>query len=177
MNIKLNILQKDESREHVEISPESLVIVDYIGDFLWECGGFALICDYGHNGDKTDTFRGFSQHKVHDPLLHPGTADLTADVDFAAIKMVAERNNRVVTFGPVNQASFLKNLGINLRMQILLSNVPKEERTNFQSGYHMIMDEDKMGKRFKVLSLFPSILKEYFEKQPVSGFCETEDAK
>ncbi|XP_060817316.1 protein arginine methyltransferase NDUFAF7, mitochondrial [Bombus pascuorum] len=163
-------ISSDEKREHVEISPESLVIVDYIANFLWECGGFALICDYGHNGDKTDTFRGFSQHKIHDPLLHPGAADLTADVDFAAIKKIAEKDNRLITFGPVTQSSFLQNLGIDLRMQMLLQNTSEEGKKSLQTGYHMIMDEDKMGTRFKVLSLFPSVLKEYFEKVPVAGF-------
>lgn len=163
-------ISNDEKREHIEISPESLIIVDYLADFLWECGGFALICDYGHNGDKTDTFRGFSQHKVHDPLLHPGTADLTADVDFAAIKKIAEKDNRLITFGPVSQSNFLQNLGINVRLQILLQNASKEERKSLESGYHMIMDKDKMGIRFKVLSLFPSILKEYFKKIPIAGF-------
>lgn len=163
-------ISNDEKREHVEISPESLVIVDYIANFLWECGGFALICDYGHNGDKTDTFRGFSQHKIHDPLLHPGAADLTADVDFAAIKKIAEKDDRLITFGPVTQSSFLQNLGIDLRLQILLQNTSEEGKKSLQTGYHMIMDEDKMGTRFKVLSLFPSVLKEYFEKVPVAGF-------
>ncbi|XP_076760856.1 protein arginine methyltransferase NDUFAF7, mitochondrial [Xylocopa sonorina] len=164
-------ISNDEVREHVEISAESLAVVDYIANFLWQCGGFALICDYGHNGDKTDTFRGFFQHKVHDPLLYPGKADLTADVDFAAIKKVAEKDNRLITFGPVTQASFLRNLGINIRLQILLQNVTKEELKCLESGYHMIMDEDKMGARFKVLSMFPSVLKEYLEKIPVAGFC------
>ncbi|XP_050479484.1 protein arginine methyltransferase NDUFAF7, mitochondrial isoform X1 [Bombus huntii] len=163
-------ISNDEKREHVEISPESLVIVDYIANFLWECGGFALICDYGHNGDKTDTFRGFSQHKIHDPLLHPGAADLTADVDFAAIKKIAEKDDRLITFGPVTQSSFLQNLGIDLRLQMLLQNASEEGKKSLRTGYHMIMDEDKMGTRFKVLSLFPSILKEYFEKVPVTGF-------
>ncbi|XP_076475600.1 protein arginine methyltransferase NDUFAF7 homolog, mitochondrial isoform X3 [Bombus vancouverensis nearcticus] len=163
-------ISNDEKREHVEISPESLVIVDYIANFLWECGGFALICDYGHNGDKTDTFRGFSQHKIHDPLLHPGAADLTADVDFAAIKKIAEKDDRLITFGPVTQSSFLQNLGIDLRLQMLLQNASEEGKKSLRTGYHMIMDEDKMGTRFKVLSLFPSILKEYFKKVPVTGF-------
>lgn len=164
------ILQADERREHIEISPETLVIVDYIADFLWEHGGFSLICDYGHNGDKTDTFRGFFQHKIHDPLLHPGTADLTADVDFAAIKKIAEKDDRLIAFGPVNQSNFLQNLGIDVRLQMLLKNVSEEKKKSLKSQYHMIMDEDKMGTRFKVLSLFPSILKEYYTKIPVVGF-------
>ncbi|XP_017879219.1 protein arginine methyltransferase NDUFAF7 homolog, mitochondrial isoform X2 [Ceratina calcarata] len=163
-------ISEDEKREHVEISPESLVIVDYIADLLSEFGGFAFICDYGHNGDKTDTFRGFLQHTVHDPLLNPGKADLTADVDFAAISKIAKKDERVLIFGPVTQARFLRNLGINVRLSMLLQNATKKERKHLESGYHMIMDEDKMGTRFKVLAMFPSILKEYFEKLPVSGF-------
>lgn len=163
-------IAEGEKREHVEISPDSLVIVDYIADLLWEYGGFAFICDYGHNGDKTDTFRSFLQHTVHDPLLNPGKADLTADVDFAAISRIARKNDRVLIFGPVTQARFLKNLGINVRLSMLLRNATEEEKKQLESGYHMIMDEDKMGARFKVLAMFPSILKEYLEKLPVAGF-------
>ncbi|XP_076236488.1 protein arginine methyltransferase NDUFAF7, mitochondrial isoform X2 [Calliopsis andreniformis] len=164
-------ISNDEKRDHVEISPQSLRIVDYMARYLWEYGGFALICDYGHNGDKTDTFRAFSRHKIHDPLLHPGSADLTADVDFAALKKVAEKDDRSITFGPVTQSSFLKRLGIDARLEILLKNASKEEKEQLVSEYRMIMDADKMGTRFKVFSLFPSILKDYFRKVPVAGFC------
>nr|XP_012136627.1 PREDICTED: NADH dehydrogenase [ubiquinone] complex I, assembly factor 7 homolog isoform X1 [Megachile rotundata] len=162
-------LTDDDKREHIEVSPDTLVIIDYIAEYLWEYGGFALICDYGHNGDKTDTFRAFSQHKIYDPLVHPGSADLTADVDFAAIKKIATKNDRLISFGPVTQASFLKNLGIDVRLDMLLKNSSQEERKRLESEYQMITNE--MGTRFKVLSLFPSILKEYFHKLPVAGFC------
>ena len=154
----------------MEISPESLVIIDYIAEHLWECGGVALICDYGHNGDKTDTFRAFSQHKVHDPLSRPGSADLTADVDFAALRKVAAKDNRLIAFGPVTQTSFLKSLGIDVRLEMLLKNATKEEREHLESGYRMIMDSDKMGTCFKVLSLFPSIVKDILQNVPVAGF-------
>ncbi|XP_070156684.1 protein arginine methyltransferase NDUFAF7, mitochondrial isoform X2 [Polyergus mexicanus] len=104
-------LSPNEKREHVEISPQCSVIIDYMSQFLWECGGFALVIDYGHQGEKTDTFRAFYQHKLHDPLLNPGTADLTADVDFSSMKEIAEKDNRLITFGPVTQRKFLKSLG------------------------------------------------------------------
>lgn len=79
---------QNESRDHVEYSPESLVLAKNIATKITEFGGLCLIADYGHDGDKTDTFRAFKQHKLHDPLKEPGTADLTADVDFAALKHV-----------------------------------------------------------------------------------------
>ncbi|XP_015434992.1 PREDICTED: NADH dehydrogenase [ubiquinone] complex I, assembly factor 7 homolog [Dufourea novaeangliae] len=160
----------NEKRDHIEVSPQSLVLVDYMAQYLWECGGFALICDYGHSGDKTDTFRAFCRHKAYNPLLNPGIADLTADVDFAAIKRIAEKDDRLITFGPVPQACFLRCLGIDVRLKKLLRNASKDAHEQLESGYQTIMDEDKMGKRFKILSLFPSILKEYFQEFPVTGF-------
>lgn len=51
------LLKKNEPREHVEVCPGSGVIVKHIADRLEKDGGFALIVDYGHDGEKTDTFR------------------------------------------------------------------------------------------------------------------------
>lgn len=31
--------------------------MEYLADKLERYGGIALVIDYGHNGDKTDTFR------------------------------------------------------------------------------------------------------------------------
>lgn len=158
----------------MEISPECFVTIDYLSQFLWECGGFALVIDYGHEREKTDTFRAFCQHKFHDPLLKPGTADLTADVDFLSMKEIASKDDRLIAYGPVTQRSFLKNVGIDLRLEILLQNATDTEKQQIQSGYHMITDKDKMGDCFKVLSLFPFILKNHLQKWPVAGF---EDAQ
>ncbi|XP_020293289.1 protein arginine methyltransferase NDUFAF7 homolog, mitochondrial isoform X2 [Pseudomyrmex gracilis] len=163
-------LSPSEERDHVEISPECLVTIDYMSQFLWECGGFALVIDYGHEREKTDTFRAFRQHKLHDPLLDPGTADLTADVDFLSMKEIAEKDNRSIVFGPITQREFLKCLGIDLRLKMILQNASVIQKQQIKSGYHMIIDEDKMGNCFKVLVFFPSILKNYLTKWPVAGF-------
>jgi NADH dehydrogenase [ubiquinone] 1 alpha subcomplex assembly factor 7 len=47
----------DEKRDHVEYSFDSERIVEHIAGKMEEHGGFGLIMDYGHFGDKTDTFR------------------------------------------------------------------------------------------------------------------------
>ena len=81
-------INKNETREHVEISPESLNLMKEISGRITSDGGLALIADYGHEGESKDTFRAFSKHKQVDPLVMPGASDLTADVDFAALKRV-----------------------------------------------------------------------------------------
>lgn len=60
--------------------------------------------------------QGFKNHSLHDPLSEPGTADLTADVDFAFLK--EHVRDKLVTFGLVTQSSFLTNMGIELRLAV-----------------------------------------------------------
>lgn len=50
-------LRPDEKRSQVEISPETDAILKHIAERLEEFGGFGLIMDYGHFGEKGDTFR------------------------------------------------------------------------------------------------------------------------
>lgn len=150
------------------------MIIDYIAQFLTENGGFALIADYGHDGDRTDTLRAFRHHKQQDPLLNPGTADLTADVDFSLLKRTACRDNRVISFGPITQREFLKQLGIDARLNMLLRNESDpQSRKEIISGYQMITDADKMGNCFKFLSLFPYVLRDHLSRWPVAGFNPT----
>lgn len=89
-------VKETETREHFECSPESMVLARSIATKITENGGLCLIADYGHEGDGTDTFRAFKKHKLHDPLQEPGTADLTADVDFAALKQVTVTQTNLV---------------------------------------------------------------------------------
>jgi SAM-dependent MidA family methyltransferase len=47
----------EETREHIELCPETGVLVEDIAHRISQYGGFSLIADYGHTGEKTDTFR------------------------------------------------------------------------------------------------------------------------
>jgi NADH dehydrogenase [ubiquinone] 1 alpha subcomplex assembly factor 7 len=80
----------------MEVCPDAGVITEKIVDRFnaSNTNGCFLVCDYGYDegGESTqksrikDTFRGFKNHDSWDPLKDPGTADLTADVDFAFLK-------------------------------------------------------------------------------------------
>lgn len=161
---------KDDSRDCLEYSLETDAIIESMAERIQTDGGISLIMDYGHFGDKTDTFRAFKNHKIHDPLIEPGTADLTADVDFKRIKHIAEKSGQAIAIGPVEQGTFLKRMEGDARLENLLENALPENHSKIKSGYEMLTDPNQMGSRFKFLSLFPSVLKEHLEKYPVSGF-------
>ncbi|KAH0622556.1 hypothetical protein JD844_024953 [Phrynosoma platyrhinos] len=143
-----------ESRDHVEVCPDAGVIIQKLAHDIEKNGGAALIIDYGHDGTKTDTFRGFRGHKLHDVLVSPGTADLTADVDFSYLRRMAQE--RVATLGPIKQQDFLRNMGIDIRMQVLLQNANDAvNRNQLLRSYEMLMDLDRMGGRFNFFAMLP----------------------
>ena len=50
-------LEDDDCRDRIEVCLEAGVIAAEIANRISRYHGFALIADYGHSGDKTDTFR------------------------------------------------------------------------------------------------------------------------
>ncbi|XP_018515635.1 protein arginine methyltransferase NDUFAF7, mitochondrial [Lates calcarifer] len=178
------LVQVNEKRNHVEVCAEGGVVVQQLARRIAGNGGAALIADYGHDGTKTDTFRGFKGHQLHDVLASPGSADLTADVDFSYLRKMAGRG--VACLGPITQRMFLKNMGIDTRMQVLLRNCSDPStRKQLISSYDVLTNPTKMGERFHFFSLLhhsrlakprrPEGLK--LEKKspaplPVAGFTE-----
>lgn len=57
-------IQENETRDHVEVSPQSGVIMQHIASRLEDHGGIVLVIDYGHDGTKTDTFRVSEQQNL-----------------------------------------------------------------------------------------------------------------
>lgn len=113
----------------------------------------------------------FRKHGLHDPLVEPGSADLTADVDFKNIKLIAEQNQKLVTYGPVEQREFLQRLGGDTRLEVLVNGAKSAEDIEaLKSGYDMLTDPSKMGSRFKFFAMFPHVLEAHLKKYPVNGF-------
>ncbi|XP_021109391.1 protein arginine methyltransferase NDUFAF7, mitochondrial isoform X4 [Heterocephalus glaber] len=144
----------DEIRDHVEVCPDAGVIIQELSERIALTGGAALIADYGHDGTKTDTFRGFCGHELHDVLIAPGTADLTADVDFSYLRRMAQ--GKVASLGPTEQQTFLKNMGIDVRLKVLFNKSDEPSvRQQLLQGYDMLMNPQKMGERFNFFALLP----------------------
>jgi len=161
--------------DHVEISAQSAYILQRLVDRISENGGIILMVDYGFDDQKGggDTLRAFRKHQQIGDFLaeEPGTYDITADVNFGYLKQLVK--DKVCCYGPIPQGEFLKNLGIEYRLKRLLKDAKSEEQRNYlRSSFEMLVNEDKMGSRFKVMALFPNVMKPYFALRPPTGFAE-----
>ena len=101
-------------------------------------------------------------------LTEPGTADLTADVDFSYLKRHCSEHT--VTYGPVLQGDFLKALGIEMRLQKLASAASEEARAGLKSAFDMLTSPETMGTRFKFMAIFPRTMAQIHSRFPPAGF-------
>lgn len=113
-------------------------------------GGAALVIDYGYAEGHGDTLQAVREHTYHDPLADPGTADLTAHVDFAALARAAES---CAVYGPVPQGAFLTRLGVAERTERLAHNASDDQVKELYAGVRRLTDPTQMGELFKVLGL------------------------
>ena len=121
--------------------------------------GAALIIDYGHaESGLGDTLQAVRGHAYADVLAAPGEADLTAHVDFAALRSEAERAG-ARTFGPITQGLFLRRLGIDIRAAALKSAAPAQAVAVETALARLTASAPTgMGTLFKVLALCDSRL-------------------
>ena len=100
--------------------------------------------------------RGFKDHETTNILSLPGLVDTTADVDFDACGRVAARRGAKVV-GAIPQAEFLIKMGVVERAEQLISleSTTEEEQASLVSSLSFLVDEHKMGERFKVMTILP----------------------
>jgi NADH dehydrogenase [ubiquinone] 1 alpha subcomplex assembly factor 7 len=113
----------------------------------------AVFIDYGHEQSGFgDTLQAVRRHKFADPLAMPGEIDLTAQVDFAAIKRTATALG-LDSYGPMPQGEFLLKLGLAARRDRLLQQARPDQKEAIVSGAARLADPRAMGALFKVLAL------------------------
>lgn len=137
----------------VEICPAALAIAATLGARLQRWPGAAMFIDFGNFPSAPGpSLRGVHRHQPADPLESPGTADLSADVDFAAFARGARAAGAEVS-EPVPQRDFLRALGISARLARLAARATPAARQRLESGVARLLDPAQMGTRFKVMAL------------------------
>jgi SAM-dependent MidA family methyltransferase len=116
-------------------------------------GGAAMIVDYGHAETATgDTLQALRAHDFTDPLTDPGEADLTTQVDFAALIRTARREG-AATHGPIGQGEFLRRLGIEGRAARLKAGATAQQSADVDAALARLTAAQEMGALFKVLAI------------------------
>lgn len=112
----------------------------------------ALFIDYGYVGPAIgDTLQAIRAQRYEDPLASPGTADLTAHVDFAAFAADARAAGLSVD-GPRTQAEFLGALGILERTSRLMAANPAAA-SSLEAATARLIAPTGMGAHFKAIGL------------------------
>lgn len=136
----------------LERSPVSGEIFAAICNRIARQGGLLLLIDYGYNRPGIgSTLQAVKNHLPVSPFDSPGTADLTAHVDFLTLANIA-RTQLLPVHGPVEQGQWLTSLGINARAKSLAAAQP-EAAADIAAALHRLTHVDEMGRLFKVMAV------------------------
>ncbi|MEM7169348.1 MAG: SAM-dependent methyltransferase [Pseudomonadota bacterium] len=137
---------------------------------LREVPGAALFIDYGYVASSgQSSLQAVRRHSYHPVLAAPGSADLSAHVNFARLNKVAADKlaagqDTVQIHGPTTQGTFLAQLGIRQRAERLMATATPDQASDIQSALDRLTAPDQMGDLFKVLAITSPQLQE------VAGF-------
>jgi len=137
----------------LEIRPAGNTLISGLAARAREAPLAALILDYGHEETACgDTLQTVSRHRFVDPLQAPGDVDLTAHVDFAALKDSTIAHG-LAAYGPIPQGEFLLKLGLEARREALCKTATPEQQQDIVSGANRLTDPSAMGLLFKAFAM------------------------
>ena len=137
----------------VEVCPAAAALAASLGTRLAREPGAALFIDYGYVPSAPGaTLAAVRRHAGAAVLDAPGSADLSAHVDFASFAEAARAAGAAV-HGPVEQGRFLEALGARARLAALTARATVTQRDQLESGLARLIDPADMGTLFKALAL------------------------
>jgi NADH dehydrogenase [ubiquinone] 1 alpha subcomplex assembly factor 7 len=133
-----------------EICPTYKTIMDYINLRLHNAPGSVLIIDYGDEAEsrKISTLQAVRNHKLTNIFDEPGEVDISHQVNFNALGDLIDPS--MLCYPLITQGNFLKQLGIDLRLQQLLPGASPEQRMQLLSACARLTSPQHMGEIFKV---------------------------
>jgi NADH dehydrogenase [ubiquinone] 1 alpha subcomplex assembly factor 7 len=112
-------------------------------------GGIGLFIDYGPMQSAAgESVQAIRDGKYVDPLADPGSADITAHVDFAAIARAVHAQ------GPVKQNALLTALGLYQRSDALAQKNP-HKADDLKLAVQRLTAPEAMGSLFKAIAICP----------------------
>ncbi|MBB3109039.1 SAM-dependent MidA family methyltransferase [Paenibacillus phyllosphaerae] len=144
--------------QRIEVNLDAASWLHRISNLI-EAGALILI-DYGHETDELlgahrhcGTLMCYSGHVAHDnPYIRPGKQDITAHVNFSAIRSCAESAGFVQAYY-ATQKQFLIDYGVLSDLHNHGSTDPFSERARRNRSIRQLLLSDGMSETFKVLIL------------------------
>jgi NADH dehydrogenase [ubiquinone] 1 alpha subcomplex assembly factor 7 len=152
-------------RARPQISPRAMAAWEEVARRVGAHGGGALAIDYGEEGPVAHSLQAIRQHAFVDLLDRVGSADLSAYVDFGALRLAAQgaaatdadadadggagadarappAPARVRSYGPVTQRALLGALGIEARLRALLERATDDQAEALIRGVMRLVGDD-----------------------------------
>ncbi|PWV95449.1 SAM-dependent MidA family methyltransferase [Paenibacillus cellulosilyticus] len=138
--------------------------------------GMLILIDYGHSAAEyrasyrmQGTLMCYKQHLAHDnPFVSPGVQDITAHVNFTALRRAAERAGWKVA-EETTQLQFLMDQGILDLLRSHQDRDPFSETSKRNRAIRQLLLSDGMSETFKVLVLTKGeFIIQRIQKQPES---------
>ncbi len=137
----------------MELCEPARAVAEHVARRVVRDGGAALFLDYGPAESALgDSLQALHVGRPANPLAEPGSADLTAHVDFAALAWVARAAGAAV-HGPAPQGLFLTRLGLFQRTGRLAQTQPSLRAAALVQAAQRLAEPDRMGKLFKALAI------------------------
>ena len=138
-------------QKFIEYSPLSIKYLKIISKKINSNSGGILIVDYGYwNNSMKNTLKSISNHKFNEVLNNFGSSDITYNLSFKLLEKILKKLNLKIG-GITNQKSFLINLGILKRAEIISKNLPFSKKADIYFRVKRLIDKNSMGELFKVM--------------------------
>jgi len=149
-----------EDGERVEVSFAALAWMDRIAEVFAGRRGFAVVIDYGYTreeqlaGRHRDTIMTYRQHVASaSPYEAPGEQDITAHVNFTALRARAEERG-MKSLGLLTQSQFLIGIGEKTEFDDAFRDCRlPQERAKVGLQLKHLISPSGMGETFQVLLL------------------------
>lgn len=121
-------LARRAALDALEVCPQGMALAEALARRVAASGGAALLIDYGQDGPYAGSLQAIKGHAQVGLFETPGDADLSAWVDFDALRLaVARSGGSAEVHGPITQERLLHGLGIRERLQTLLDAAPGDD--------------------------------------------------
>ena len=144
-------LKISHRQKFIEYSPLTTEYLKIISNKINLNNGGLLIIDYGYwDKNMKNTLKSIYNHKFNDVLNNFGRSDITYNLSFKLIEKILKKFNLKIN-GMTNQKSFLLNLGILKRAEIISKNLPFSKKADIYFRVKRLIDKHSMGEIFKVV--------------------------